>query len=367
MDKDTLIFIDAYISSLERAAICSNLISQIREYFPEYKIAILNKAPKSYELDSLVDYYFYSGDSILVGPPPQHLLDSELYELAYVYVKTTLGTYENWMPLVGVSDHVASMFNSFILTSRFAKALNYKKVYKIEYDTILDKQDALAMKDDIVNFKDYVLYGKRQEGKWAKPYHHIADIHTIGYSVNLFEDFDIIKTDDDFWSLCNKVNYYGKWIEYIIPSVIDWKSNITPLDGIVYTTGCLELHSNTIFDASSGPGYWAKRWENIPKLCKVSYDQGETESDTDLVIFYWNSEESEFTVNTTIKDSKDNIIHQLDITLNSNNWYIDRIKLTEEIFISTINTRDGKTEKFGYHLTPTQLKDLPTRFIYENR
>ena len=59
MDKDTLIFIDAYLSSLERAALCSNLISQIREYFPEYKIAILNKYPKSYELDSLVDYYFY--------------------------------------------------------------------------------------------------------------------------------------------------------------------------------------------------------------------------------------------------------------------------------------------------------------------
>ena len=367
MDKDTLIFIDAYLSSLERAALCSNLISQIREYFPEYKIAILNKYPKSYELDSLVDYYFYYGDSILVGYPPQHFLDSERYELAHIYVKTSLGTYENWMPLVGVSDHVASIFNSFVLTSRFAKALNYKKVYKIEYDTILDKTDALAMKEDIINFKDYVLYGWRQEGKWIKPHQHITDIHTIGYSVDLFEDFNVILTDDEFWALCEKVGYIGKWIEYIIPSVIDWKSQQTELDGITYETGCLQIHPNTIFDASSGPGYWAKRWENIPKLCRVSYDNGFNEVEDEIAIFYWNAEDSNFEIQTTITTLSGEIVHNTHFTLNYNHWHLDKIKITEELFIKTINIREGKSEIFEYSITPSQVKELPTKFLYENR
>ena len=131
MNKDTLIFIDSYISNFDRVKVCADLIKQVREFYPEYKIALLNKYPDSWRLDSLVDYYFYYGDSIMVGAPPQELIDKELYELGYVYVNTPLGTCENWVPLTGVTDHVASIYNGFILSARIAKSLGFKKVFKI--------------------------------------------------------------------------------------------------------------------------------------------------------------------------------------------------------------------------------------------
>ena len=45
INQDTLIFIDSYLSDLERADACTNLIAQIRLACPEYKIALLNKYP----------------------------------------------------------------------------------------------------------------------------------------------------------------------------------------------------------------------------------------------------------------------------------------------------------------------------------
>ena len=65
MNKDTLIFIDSYISDFDRVKVCADLIKQVREFYPEYKIALLNKYPDSWRLDSLVDYYFYYGHSIM--------------------------------------------------------------------------------------------------------------------------------------------------------------------------------------------------------------------------------------------------------------------------------------------------------------
>jgi hypothetical protein len=192
MNQDTLIFIDSYLSNNERAETCKNLIYQIREFFPEYKLALLNKYNDPWGLDSLTDYYLNHEESIMVGIPPQWILDQELYERQYVYVGTSLGICENWMPLIGVTDHVSSIYDSFILTSEFAKTLGFKKVFKIEYDTILDKEEAYTIKKDINQFKDYLLYGKRQEGQWAKPHHYLADIHIIGYSVDLFSGFNLV-------------------------------------------------------------------------------------------------------------------------------------------------------------------------------
>ena len=79
-NTDIIIFIDSYISDIERSIECHKLINQIRDVFPDYKIGLINKYPDSFKLDSLVDYYFYYGDSIMVGEPPKHLLNEGLYE-----------------------------------------------------------------------------------------------------------------------------------------------------------------------------------------------------------------------------------------------------------------------------------------------
>ena len=50
----------------------------------------------------------------------------------------------------------------------------------------------------------------------------------------LFDGFNIVKNDDEFWELCNKLGYWGKWIEYIIPHVLEYQNNKNSLSGIHY-------------------------------------------------------------------------------------------------------------------------------------
>ena len=365
MNQDTLIFIDSYLSNNERAETCKNLIFQIKEFFPEYKLALLNKYNNSWGLDSLVDYYLYHGESIMVGIPPQVVLDQELYEKQYVYVTTELGVCENWMPIVGVTDHVSSIYDSFILTSGFAKSLGYKKVFKIEYDTILNKEEAYIIKKDINQFKDYLLYGKRQEGQWAKPHHYLIDIHIIGYSTNLFSGFDLVKSNEDFWKLCERIGYYGKWIEYVIPNIIEYQKQNNQLEGIAHKTPVRELYNKTQFDVLSSPSYWTQKWDNIPKISRISYDKGKSEVTNKIVIFFWNDKEEDLEINTIIRNSNKEIVYSKQITLKQRYWNLDKIPFTEELFITNYNTRKGETEIYDFSIKPEELKDLPTRFLYK--
>jgi hypothetical protein len=364
MNQDTLIFIDSYLSNSERANVCKNLIFQLREYFPEYKLALLNKYDNSWGLDSLVDYYLYHSESVMAGLPPQWVLDQELYEKQYVYVTTGLGICENWMPITGVTDHVSSIYDSFILSSQFAKSLGYKKIFKIEYDTVLDKEESKLIKEDINNFQDYLLYGKRQEGQWAKPHHYLIDIHLIGYSVDIFSGFDLVKSNDDFWKLCERIGYYGKWIEYVIPNIIEYQRKNTYLEGIVYETPIRELYSKTQFDVLNSPSYWTKKWDNIPKICRVSYDQGKSEVLNEITIFFWNDKEEDLEINTIIRNSYKEIVYSKQITLKSRYWSIDKIPFSEELFVTNYNTRNGETEIYEFNIKPEELINLPTRFLY---
>ena len=367
MNKDTLIFIDSYISNFDRVKVCADLIKQVREFYPEYKIALLNKYPDSWRLDSLVDYYFYYGDSIMVGAPPQELIDKELYELGYVYVNTPLGTCENWVPLTGVTDHVASIYNGFILSARIAKSLGFKKVFKIEYDSILDPKEAQFIKEDLPKFQDYLLYGKRQEGKWAKDYHYLVDIHAIGYSVDLFEGFDYTLSDEDWWNLCGRIGYYGKWIEYIIPSVIETQRKTKRLEGITYEGKYSTIFPNTSWDVINSPSYWTEKWNNQPKICRISYDSGKTEINDEAVVFFWNEKEDDLEIECRIYNSKDELVFSKDITLGKMYWAMDKILLTEKLRIVNKNTREGVTKTYESFVSPETIRDLPTRFLYENK
>ena len=127
--KDTLLVIDSYLSNIERAYYCENLISQIRNHFSDYKILLINKSKESFGVEKKVDYYFNFGDSFMVGYPPNEIIDSGKYSKPYVFFGTTLGTIENWMPLTGVTDHVAGIYNSFVLSSKISKLLGFEKVF----------------------------------------------------------------------------------------------------------------------------------------------------------------------------------------------------------------------------------------------
>jgi hypothetical protein len=364
MNSDLIIFIDGYLSNIERAEVCSKLIDRIKSVLP-YKIALFNKFSFSWGLDSKVDYYLSYNGGFTLGLPPQEYLDKELYERPYVYVKTSIGTHENWLPLTGIQDHCANMFNSFIFTSKAAKNLGYKRVFKIEADTEFNLDDLKSLIPDLNLFKDYLTYGERQEGDWAKPHHRIMDIHMVGFSVDLFQGFDILHNDKDFWKLCEKINYYGKWIEYIIPTTIHYQKQKYHFEGINYPGSVRDRYPNTKFDLINNPGEWVDKWKNIPKICKIILSQDDKKEITNKVgLFYWNSEDN-LEIECRVINLEGKEIYYKNISLNPSTWFYDELNLEGEYTIINKNIRNGIVEEFTNKISPQNVLELNTRFIKE--
>jgi len=77
--KSTLFAIDGYLSNYQRVSVCDDLITQLRKYFPETKILLLNKYKESFGIEKKGDYYFYYGVGFMVGPTPHEIIDSGKY------------------------------------------------------------------------------------------------------------------------------------------------------------------------------------------------------------------------------------------------------------------------------------------------
>jgi hypothetical protein len=362
--SDLLILIDGFLSTPERAEVCSKLIDQIKSTLP-YKIALFNKFSFSWGLDSKVDHYLSYTGGFMVGSPPQEYLDKELYERPYVYVKSSLGTHENWLPLVGIQDHCGNIFNSFIFASQAAKNLGYKRIFRIEADTEFDLTDLKSLTPDLNSFKDYLLYGERQEGDWAKPHHRIMDLHMLGFSVDLFKGFDILNNDNDFWKLCEKINYYGKWIEYIIPTTIYYQSQRFKLEGTNYSGSVRERYPNTKFDLINSFGGWVDKWKNQPKVCKILLHKDDKKELTNKVgLFYWN-EEDNLEIECRVINLEGKEIYYKNISLSPFTWSYDELNLEGEYKIINKNTRNGVVEEFINKISPQNILKLNTRFIKE--
>jgi|ETNvirenome_6_85_1030632.scaffolds.fasta_scaffold32011_2 hypothetical protein len=358
-----LIVIDSYISDKERFECCFNLIEQIRKIFPKYKLGLLNKYPNSWGLEKLVDYYFYYGDGFMVGEPPQYLLDSGLYERGFLFHKTSLGVCENWVPLGGVTDHVASVYNSFVLISRLSKSLGFKKVLKIEYDTDFDLNDLTQIKVDTIHFKDYYLLGKRYE----KNEMYIIDVHTMGYDVKLFDGFDLVKNDDDWWELCKKIGYYGKWIEYAIPYIIEYQNKTNKLEGTILEGRCRDNFPNTKFDVINSPGLWTELWRDIPKVCKIRKPNilPEEYKDDEVILYYWNNKDNDLNIKCNVYNINNEIIYNKEIILSENAWFMDTIPLEDVIYVETENTQAGENRKKTMTFNKSNILEHNVLFVHE--
>jgi hypothetical protein len=250
------------------------------------------------------------------------------------------------------------------MASNLTKMIGYDRLFRVEYDTIFDKDELLEIKKDLEKDWEYLFYGKRQEGQWAKPWHYLIDVHICGYSVDLFNNFKLVKNDNEYWKLCNKIDYYGKWIEYIIPHVLEYQQKERNINGIHYEGFWKDLFPKTQFDIISGSGKWADKWKSMPKVCKISYDQGLTEVTDEFTLFYWNDQDSDLNIKTKIYDG-DNLIHDFDITLKNNYTYIEKFPLKKELKIEKINTINGETETYTELISPENITELNTRFMYK--
>ena len=112
--SNILYVIDGYLSSKDKAEVTLELIQQLRKLDGSRKIMLINKFGNSWGIDTQVDFYREYLDGFMVGYPPEEIINSNLYNKPYVYYEVNSGILENWMPFVGVSDHVANVYNGFI-------------------------------------------------------------------------------------------------------------------------------------------------------------------------------------------------------------------------------------------------------------
>jgi hypothetical protein len=365
-----LFCIDSYISNKERAAVCSDLIKKIRKIYPEKKILLINKFRKSWNLDEEVDYYYFHGTGFLLGPPPKDLIESGKYEWPYTYIKTSQGTIENWFPLTNVSDHVSDVYNSFILAANIGKVLGFSKVFKIEYDTVFEDDEFAQMREDIEKFEDYLFYGIRKEGAWARPHQYLIDVHAVGFNTSLFDEFSIVKDDSEFWDLCEKIGYYGKWIEYVIPTMLEHLKKSKTLNGIEHHTPIREKFPLSKFDAISSPGAWSTAWDEVPKISRVSKESfNQHAAPNEIVIFYTARDKHHPFIDaeckiTSLVDGR--TIYEKNVRVKPGEWLFDHLFIHEtvEVEVNTILNSKAATKK--YTIQPEEIGKLFPRFVFSS-
>lgn len=353
--KKTLITVDSYLSNQERADACKNLIHQIKEVFvEEYAILLINKSNQDYDLQKEVDYYFNLSNSFMVGYPPDWILTLERYERPYVYVGTNIGTCENWLPLTGVTDHVAGIYNSFVISANISKMLGFTHVFKVEYDTVFNLDELIDIKKDIDLEKDYIFYGVRKMGEYAKEHHYLIDVHISVYNNKLFEGFDIVKNDEDFWKLCEKINYYGKWIEYIIPSIYEYQKNKMNFSGIEFEGFLRKKYPKSSFDIINGAGEWTEKWKSMPKICYLKND--DDNQNFNFGLFYWNEDHDEMEIDVIIQNEEGQDIYNKSLNLKHKYYSFDKVPINDKkLYLKKINKFLGQVEEYNEIITKEDI------------
>jgi len=364
--KNTLLVIDSYLSAEDRAESCRNLVKQLREVFNDgYEILLINKSNKDFGLQKDVDYYYNLSNSFMVGYPPEHILVSEKYERPYVYVGTGVGVCENWLPLTGVTDHVAGIYNSFVISTKIAEMNGYSHVFKVEYDTIFDIEELRDIKKDLELEKDYIFYGIRKMGEYAKKHHYLIDVHIAAYSNKIFNGFDVVENDDDFWKLNEKIDYYGKWIEYIIPRVFEYQKRDKDYDGIEYEGYLRNKYPLSQFDIINGAGEWTEKWKNMPKVCYLKNDNDE--DNFNFGLFYWNEDHEEMKIEVVVENENGEVMYDSNLNLKHKFFNFDKVELNDKTYtIKKKNTINGRVEEYTEVLTKESVTKSNVHFKFND-
>jgi len=359
----TLIVVDAYLSNLERAFVCERMIDQIKESNFNFKILLLNKSGKSFGLDKKVDYYYNHSEGFMVGYPPQELLDQKKYSRPYVYFETPNCILENWMPLINVTDHVANIYNSYVLSSRLSTMLGFEKFFRVEFDIDFDNEDLDDILTKVSNMQDFLIFGYRQEGKWMGANQFLMDVHISGFDNRIFDGYDLVRDDTQYWEMCNHIKYFGKWIEYVIPAILQTK-NLDNLVGHFDVGKIRDRYPKTKFDVVSSPGEWKNKWYEIPKLCRVSSDDGSSKLKDKLGVFFLNDDFEKIIIETKLFNSKDEIIFHRNNEMGFKVWSYDVIHFDGYVRMeSRYFDENGKEHYYTREVTTENLDQLNCRML----
>lgn len=357
--SNVLYVIDGYLSSPDKVEVTLDLIRQLKVLDPTRKIMLINKFNNSWHIENEVDYYREYLDGFMVGYPPQEIIESKAYSVPYVYFDTYAGTLENWMPFVGVSDHVANVYNGFVFSIQEAKKLGYSKVFRIEYDMLFDENEFHEILNDINNFEnqDYLIYGKRKEGKWANEKLSLIDVHFCGYSDRMLDSFTFINDDEEYWKLCQKVGYYGKWAEYLISMVFVYNTS-DDMKGKINEGFIREKFTKSNFDRISSSGEWTDKWKDIPKVCKVDINGGHQPDDDRLIVFYLNKDYDKVNVEVVGTNG-----YYKNVTINNGSWMYDIINRSDNMVFMSKVTHNNGSETYVKKINNENYSSIRDRFI----
>lgn len=351
--------IDAFLDTKQKYDVTIELIEQLRRLDPNRKILLINKNNNSFGIEKYVDYYEEFLDGFLVKSPPQHIIDNNEYEQPYVFFAGDFGTLENWLPTEGLNDHVANIYNGFVFAAKQSQLKGYDKVFRIEYDMLFDDEEFKTILNDInqLEHSDYLFYGRREGsggGQWAKEYQTAIDLHFCGFSNKLLYNFDFVKNEIEYWDLCKKIKYVGKWSEYVISMVFE-SAGFKNFDGKVFVGHSREKFNKSKFDRISSTSIFDNRWRDIPKICKVSGYEDK------IGIFYVNQNYESVEIETI--SNKD---YYKKITLGLNHWLFDIIDRHPNMIFMSKMTYDDISKTSTTLVNDDTYPKLSCRLILKN-
>lgn len=360
--SNILYVIDAYLTSKEKYDVTIELINQLRKLDSHRKIMLINKNDDSMGIEKHVDFYREYLNGISVKSPPNHYINNG-YESPYVYFGIDFGILENWLPADGFNNHVANIYNGFIFACEEAEKQGYKKIFRVEYDMLFDESEFQSIIDDLENLEnqDYLFYGRREGNGASKEFQTSIDLHFCGFSTKLLKGFNYVNSEKDYWDLCEKIRYIGKWTEYVISMLFEY-NNLKSYNGKIYYDSRLDKFPKSNFDRISSSDIFKGRWKEIPKICRIYTDLTVNSLDHNrIMVFYLNLDYESVEIETICNQG-----YHKKIKLFTNQWAFDILDRKENMVFMSKLTYGDKSETYVTYVNDETFPNLNCKFILQN-
>jgi hypothetical protein len=173
----------------------------------------------------------------------------------------------------------------------------------------------------------------------------------------MIEDFSFIKNDEEYWALCSKIGYFGKWAEYLLSMVFKYNMNKNVI-GKSYDGFVRIKFPKSNFDRISSSGEWTNKWKDIPKICRLDIGGGHEPDPSKLVIFYLNIDYEYVEI-----DCVGNNGYYKNVTLNKGSWFYEIVdRIDNMVFMSKI-TYENNTDVYIKKINNENYNLITDRFI----
>jgi len=236
----------------------------------------------------------------------------------------------------------------------------------VEFDTDFDHDDLKDIFTKMDKVQDYLIYGLRKEGIWMGPNAYLLDVHVVGLSSRMFENFGLVTNDQEYWKVCEKIGYYGKWIEYVIAAIYHKNKSQGNIQGELIDGHIRKFYSKTKFDVVNSPGEWKNKWYEIPKLSKIQNQSSDKLDENKLGVFFYNADFDTIDLDTKLYDKENKLFYSKTVKLNKGFWMYDIVDFSGYVRMkSSFVDQDGKTHCYEREVTE-KFEELNCRMLMKN-